>query len=108
MIYRGITGTYRQHRSLSWWSTDPAHAARYCHGEDGAELLSLDETGLSIVDCPEEIGDSWLSDVESQQWAMGLLRAMGIDGFRRQDGAGEAVCLLPEALRRRVRVYEQF
>ena len=108
MLYRGISRRYQPGQALSWWASDPAHAARYCDGKDGAQLLALDEAKLHIIPCPEEIGESWLLDTESQLWVMRLLRSLGAHGFRRQDGHGEAVCLLPEALRRRIRVYEQF
>ena len=108
MLFRGITRAYRPRQALSWWASDPAHAARYCQGKDRAQLLSHDEAGLRLTACPEEIGDSWLADEESQLFAMGFLRGIGAAGFRRRDEAGEVVCLLPEALRRRVRVYEQF
>ena len=108
MLYRGITQAYKPSDALSWWSPTIEHAVRYCSGQDGAQLLAANEEGLQIVDCPEEIGDSWLADEEGAQFAISLLREMNVDGFRREDEAGMAICLLPEAIRERITIYEQF
>ena len=108
MLYRGITRQYRQSKQLSWWTPAVEHAARYCHEEDGSSIIAIDDSALKIIECPEAIGDSWLADSGASGWAMGLLRELGADGFRRTDAAGIEVCLLPEAVAGKVDIYEQF
>ena len=106
MLYRGISREYEPSETISWWALDVEHAVRYCFGQEGATLLATDETGLRLIDCPEAIGESWLGDSESAQFAIALLRGMKVDGFRRQEKAGMAICLLPEAVRSII--FEQF
>ncbi|MDO8671214.1 MAG: hypothetical protein Q7O66_07255 [Dehalococcoidia bacterium] len=108
MLYRGIARHYKAAKTLSWWAEDIDHAIQYCYGEDGATLLQIDEIGLKIIECPEAIGESWLAEAEIAEWAASFLREVGADGFRRPDEAGIAICLLPEAIKHKVRIYEQF